>query len=409
MDIRKEAWQLGTYLTGLRREFHMHPELSRKEFWTAERIERELDAIGVTEHKRVDGTGVFAVLRGDQPGERVVTLRADIDALPIQESAPARPYRSQEPGVMHACGHDGHAAALLGAAKLLYAHRDGFGGQVRFFFQHAEEVGYGGRVFVKEGLLKGSGRVFGVHMAPELRVGTVGVTPGPNNASVDHFTITVEGLASHVSHPELGVDALYIASHIVVALQALVTRRTSAVDPLILGVGKLNAGTAYNIVAERAVLEGTVRAFSPKTRAKIQEEVDALCAQTAQVYGGRASVEWEDFATPLINPAEGCREAGQVVADLFGPQALVTDRPLSLTGDDFAEFLLTVPGCYAYVGSGDASRPETCRPLHNDGMDLAEEALTVAAALHSEYALRYLTGRFGNGGEADGTGDPELI
>ncbi|MCI8651636.1 MAG: amidohydrolase [Oscillospiraceae bacterium] len=394
MDFRKEAQALAPYLSGLRREFHMHPEVSRQEFWTAERIEKELDAIGIADHRRVDGSGVYAVFHGEKPGDRVMTLRADIDALPIQEENTALPYCSKEPGVMHACGHDGHAAGLLGGARLLYSHKAEFGGEVRLFFQHAEEIGYGGRVFVKEGLLKGSGRVFGIHMAPDLKVGTVGVKTGPNNASVDHFTIRVKGVASHVSKPEQGVDALYIASQIVVGLQALVTRRTSPVDPLVIGVGKLTAGTAYNIVAENAVLEGTVRAMTAETRKNAQKWINALCAQTAQLYGGTAAVEWIDFATPLVNPELGCKEAGQVVTDLFGPQALVTDRELSLGGDDFAEFLLTVPGCYAYVGSASDSRPETRRPLHNDGMDLDEGALTVAAVLHAEYSWRYLTGAF---------------
>lgn len=394
MDFRKEAEELSSYLSGLRREFHQHPEVSRQEFWTAERIERELDAIGITEHRRVDGSGVYAVFHGEKPGERVMTLRADIDALPIQEENGELSYCSQQPGVMHACGHDCHAAGLLGGAKLLYAHKAEFGGEVRLFFQHAEEVGYGGRVFVKEGLLEGSGRVFGVHVASDLPVGAVGVKTGPNNASVDHFKITVRGKAAHVSTPHEGVDALYIASQIVVGIQALVTRRISPIDPLIIGVGKLTAGTAYNIVAENAALEGTVRALTPETRRNAQEWIDALCAQTAAVYGGSAAVEWTDYATPLVNPAEGCGEVGEVVRDLFGSAALVTDRPVSLGGDDFAEFLLTVPGCYAYVGtrSGD---PHTQYPLHNGHVDMDEGALPVAAALHAAYSWRYLTGGIG--------------
>ena len=395
MEIWKEAQALEGYVSGLRREFHQHPEVSRKEFWTAERIEAELDSIGITDHKRVDGSGVCAVLRGTGKGERVIALRADIDALPIQEGNDGLPYCSRQPGVMHACGHDGHAAGLLGAARLLFAHRADFGGEVRLFFQHAEEVGYGAKQFVKAGLLEGSGRVFGVHMAPDIPCGKVGVTPGPNNASVDHFTVRLQGKAAHVSTPHLGVDALYIASQIVVSLQALVTRRTSPIDPLLIGVGKLQAGTAYNIVAESATLEGTVRAFSPETRKSTQERINAVCAETAKLYGGTVAVEWEDFATPLINPPEGAKEVGQVITDLFGPQALITDRPLSLGGDDFAEFLLTVPGCYAFLGTGNPDKPDTCRALHNDRVDIDEAALPMAAALHAEYAFRYLTGVFG--------------
>ncbi len=392
MDFRKEAEALAPYLSSLRREFHMHPEVSRKEFWTAERIEKELDEIGITDHRRIDGSGVYAVFHGEKPGERVMTLRADIDALPIQEENGELGYCSREEGVMHACGHDCHAAGLLGGARLLYAHKAEFGGEVRLFFQHAEEIGYGGRVFVKEGLLEGSGRVFGVHVASDLPVGSVGVKAGPNNASVDYFKITVRGKAAHVSTPHLGVDALYIASQMVVGIQALVTRRTSPVDPLVIGVGKLTAGTAYNIVAEDAALEGTVRAMTPETRRNAREWIDALCAQTARLYGGTAEVEWVDYATPLVNPELGCREAGEIVSDLFGAQALITDRPISLGGDDFAEFLLTVPGCYAYVGTR-SDDPHTQYPLHNGHVDMDEGALPVAAALHAEYTWRYLMGK----------------
>lgn len=395
MSVYEEAKALAPYLSSLRREFHVHPCISREEFWTAERIEKELDAIGITDHIRVDGSGVYAVFHGEGEGERTITLRADIDALPIQEVNTDLPYCSREEGKMHACGHDGHTAALLGAAKLLFAHRSEFGGEVRLFFQHAEEIGYGAKQFVKAGLLGPSGRVFGIHMAPDLRCGTVGVKPGPNNASVDHFTIKVRGKAAHVSTPEQGADALYIASQIVVAAQALVTRRTSPVDPLIIGIGKLHAGTSYNIVAESAVLEGTTRAFSAGTRAKANAELDKLCKDIAALYGGSVEVEWEDFASPLVNPADICKEVSGVVTELFGANALVTDRPLSCGGDDFADYQAVVPGVYAFVGTSTPGRPDTCRPLHNDRFDLDEAALPIAAALHTEYALGYLTGAIG--------------
>lgn len=395
MSVYDEAKALAPYLSSLRREFHVHPCVSREEFWTAERIETELDAIGIPDHQRVDGSGVYAVFHGEGKGERVITLRADIDALPIQEVNTDLPYCSREEGKMHACGHDAHATALLGGAKLLFAHRAEFGGEVRLFFQHAEEIGYGAKQFVKAGLLGPSGRVFGVHMAPDLRCGTVGVKPGPNNASVDHFTIKVQGKAAHVSTPEQGVDALYIASQIVVAAQALVTRRTAPVDPLIIGIGKLHAGTSYNIVCESAVLEGTTRAFSAETRAKANSELDKLCKDIAALYGGSAQVEWEDFASPLVNPADICKEVSGVVTGLFGAEALVTDRPLSCGGDDFADYQAVVPGVYAYVGSSDPSKPDTCRPLHNDRFDIDERVLPIVAALHTEYALGYLTGAIG--------------
>lgn len=395
MNLYQEAQALQGYLSGLRREFHRHPEVSRKEFWTAERIEKELDALGITEHQRVDGSGVYAALRGEKPGERVMALRADTDALPIQELHPQLDYCSQEPGAMHACGHDGHITCLLGGAKLLAAHRADFGGEVRFFFQHAEETGYGAARFMEQGLWKGSGRVFGLHMAPDLPAGKVGVKPGSNNASVDHFTITVKGKAAHVSTPHLGADAVYMAGQIVVSLQSIVTRLSSPVEPLLIGVGKVTAGDAYNIVADHAVLEGTVRAVTAPARQEAQKKLNALCESVAAYYGGTATVEWEDFAPPLVNPADICKEAGGIVTGLFGAEALITDRTLSLGGDDFARFQEEIPGVYAYLGSSNPDKPDTCRPLHNEKFDLDETVLPMGAALHAEYALAYLNSRIG--------------
>lgn len=395
MGIYEEALGLQTYLTDLRREFHRHPEVSRKEFWTAERIETELDAIGITEHQRVDGSGVFAVLRGEGKGDRIMALRADIDALPIQELHPDLSYCSQQFGSMHACGHDGHITCLLGGAKLLYAHRADFGGEVRFFFQHAEETGYGATRFMELGVWKGAGRVFGLHMAPDLPAGTVGIKPGPNNASVDHFTITLKGKAAHVSTPHLGADTVYMAAQIIVGLQAIVTRLSSPVEPLLIGVGKVTAGDAYNIVADHAVLEGTVRAMTPETRKLTQERLDALCVSVAGLCGGDAKVEWEDFAPPLLNPQDICKEANGIVTALFGPKALVTDRALSLAGDDFARFQEEIPGVYAYLGSSNEAKPDTCRALHNEKFDLDESVLPMGAALHAEYTLNYLSGEIG--------------
>ena len=191
MDVRKAAEAARDYLVSIRREFHQHPELSMQEFRTAQRIEEELDRLGIP-HTRVGETGVLGTLRGEKEGGRAVVLRADIDALPIEETHECA-YRSQNPGVMHACGHDAHAACLLGGAKILAEHRDAFGGEVRLVFQPAEEIGQGAKPFIAAGVLDGAERVFGLHTAHDLRSGTVGLKPGLNNAAVDHFRIEVHG------------------------------------------------------------------------------------------------------------------------------------------------------------------------------------------------------------------------
>lgn len=381
-------------LVALRRDFHRHPELGLQEFRTAKVIEGELDRWGIP-HSRVGATGVLGILRGEGRGQGVVALRADIDALPIQE-VEGREYRSLTDGVMHACGHDAHTACLLGAARVLAENRDRFGGQVRLLFQASEETGNGALPFLEAGTLDGVQRVFGLHTASDLLTGQVGLKPGLNNASVDHFQIQVQGKSSHVSAPERGADALYIASHIVVALQAMVTRRISPVEPVIIGVGRMEAGTAYNAVAEHALLDGTTRTVSLETRNLVRRQVEDTAVQLARLYGGTALVEWEEFASPLINSRQVCQEAAALVEESWGPGHVVTDRELSLSGDDFAEYLLQVPGAYAYLGTGNPGLPGTQCPAHNGGFDIDEDALPLGAALYAQYAFWWLTRGTGN-------------
>ncbi len=385
--LKQDAAALAEYLVGMRRQLHMHPEICFEEYATAALIEAELDKLDIP-HERLGPTGVYAVLKGGAGEGRCVLLRADMDALPMTETAEA-PYRSQNPGRMHACGHDAHVACLLGAARLLKDRLAEFAGEVRLVFQPAEEVGGGTGPFLAAGVLDGVYRSFGLHCAPDVPCGTVGLKPGLNNASVDHFTVRIHGRAAHVSTPQLGCDALYIASQLVVALQALVTRMSSPVEPLLLGIGKLNAGEAYNIVAKQAVLEGTTRCVTHEARARIRQQIDATAAAIAAVYGGTAECEWEDFAPPVINDAAATAEAAALVRQHWGESAVTADRAISLGGDNFADFQ-TVPGVYGYLGTGCADNPATCLPLHNGGFDLDERALPFGAALYAAAALHWL-------------------
>lgn len=385
INILEELDQDKEYVIGLRRDFHRHPELGLQEFRTAGRIEEELEQSGIA-HSRVGETGVLGILRGSGDGNRVIALRADIDALPIQECNDIE-YRSQTDGVMHACGHDAHTASLLGAAKLLAKHRNLFGGEVRFLFQPAEEIGKGAKAFLDAGALEGVDRVFGLHVAPDLPFGFVGLKPGLNNAAVDHFKIIVHGKSAHVSTPHLGVDALYIASQIVVAIQALVTRLTSPVEPVIIGVGKLNTGTTYNALAETAVMEGTTRTISQDARERIRDLISKTVQKITDIYGGSAEVIWTDIASAVINDAGVCREVADVVKQIWGEDKVISDRKLSLGGDNFAEYLLRVPGTYAYLGTGNADRPDTLNSVHNGNFNIDEQALVLGASLYAGYVI----------------------
>ena len=375
------------YIISLRRWFHSHPELSMKEFETAKRIEKELNAIGILA-RRVGGTGVLGVLKGRKgPGRRVV-LRADTDALPIQDEKTV-PYASQCPGVMHACGHDAHTAALLGAARALKKLEDSLSGEIGFVFQPGEEYGKGAVLFLQDGALEGADRSFGVHMQSNLPVGQVAMNLGAENASVDHFTIRIHGRSAHVSTPELGADALYAAAQIVTALQGLVGRLKSPTDPALIGVGVLRAGEGYNIVAREAVIEGTVRCFSEETRAMINGKIADTARGVAALYNTTAEIETESFTRALINDARVYAETAPLVEKVVGRGNLVV-KELSLGGDDMAEIIAAVPGVYAFVGSGSDAVPGSRLAHHTPGFDIDERCLPIAAGLYVESALSWL-------------------
>lgn len=387
-NIKNEVEKERDYIISLRRYFHSMPELPREEYETAAKIEEELRSFGL-ETRRVGETGVYSEIEG-KTGGRTLILRSDIDALPVKEEHECS-YKSKKDGIMHACGHDGHTASLLASAKILAKHRDCFSGKIKLCFQQAEEIGYGARVFIEEGLVTGD-RCFGFHLASNIPVGKISATAGPNNASVDFLRIKIHGKGAHVSTPERGTDALYIASQIVVALQALVTRRTNPTDSVLIGIGKITAGTSYNVVAQEAELEGTIRVMYPEIRERMKKELEDLVFSTARIYGGSADVEYVDFTSPLINPVDTTKEVAKVAREIVGDDNVIENRPYSLGGDDFAEFILKVPGTYAYIGSGNKDRAETLVAHHDSHFDIDEEALVIGSKLEVLYALEYLNG-----------------
>ena len=389
--IREEIERDRDYLVSLRRYFHQHPETACEEFLTADRIEAELKAIGL-EPRRVAETGVYAEIKGTAKGpDKTIVLRADIDALPVTEKHEC-PYKSLTEGKMHACGHDAHTTGLIGAARYLAKHTDQFSGTVRLTFQAGEEIGYGARIFIDNGYLDGADRSFGVHAASNIPVGKVSLTPGPNNASVDWFRITVTGKGAHIASPQAGIDALYVASQIVIAAQAIVTKINSPTDNLLLGIGKLTAGRAYNVIADEAKMEGTIRAASPTSRALTKKKLEEIAAGIAKPFGAEVTFEWKDNTSPLINDSQATREAQIIGERLFGKENIITDRPFSLGGDDFAEYIIKVPGVYAYVGTANESRPETTVAHHDCMFDIDEDSLTIMASLYAAYSIDYLNG-----------------
>ena len=393
MNIKPYIAKERDYLIGLRRHFHAHPEPSLEEFGTCARIEEELDKSGIP-HRRVGETGVYAWIDGEKGDGKTIVLRGDIDALRMQDLKSDVSYHSQNDGVCHACGHDAHAATMLTAAKVLQDKKAEFKGHVRLFFQQAEEIGAGARIFVKEGLMEGADRVYGAHVSSKLPIGKVSLTPGPNNASCDYFKIKVRGKGAHVSTPHMGIDALYIASQIVVNLQSIVARRTNPLDTVVVGVGKLTAGTAYNIVAEHAEIEGTTRCFTPEIRERTNREVRETAETIAKLYGAEVEFELKDFAAPLVNDGEAVNEVTEVAKEVFGEDNIIHNMDKSLGADDFADYLAVTKGMYAFVGTNNPEKKNTTSAHHHGLFDIDEEALLGSCNLYVDYAIDYLNGRF---------------
>lgn len=386
MTVKPYVLAEQAYLTDLRRHFHAHPEVSLKEYETCKKIEAELDSMGIP-HKRIGETGVYGWIDGKKAGDGVtVALRADIDALAMDDLKEV-PYHSQNAGVCHACGHDAHTATLLTAAKILKTKENEFSGQVRLFFQQAEEIGQGARQFVQAGLLEGVTRVFGAHVTSHLDSGKISLTAGPQNASCDYFKIQIHGKGAHVSTPQLGVDALYIASQIVVQLQTIVSRNTDPLETVVVGVGKLQAGTQYNIVAEHAVLEGTTRSFLPEVRKFTNDRVVRIAKETAALYGAEAEVEFLDFAAPLVNDAKAVEEVTAVTAEFLPREDIISDFQKALGADDFADYLAVTRGMYAFVGTRNPKDLHTAVAHHHGLFDVDEEALLISCNVYVDYAL----------------------
>ena len=388
MNIKDYVIKERDYITSLRREFHKHPEVGLKEYETAKRIEDELDKLNIP-HKRIGETGVLGVIKGGNSSNKVIAIRADIDGLKVPDDKDVE-YKSQNDGYHHACGHDAHTASLLGTAKILKEREKELNGEVRLFFQQAEEIGQGAKIFIKEGALDGVEEIIGAHVSSHLDVGKVSVTSGPISASCDYFKIVVKGRGGHVSTPHLSIDALYVASQIVVNLQSIVSRQTDPVDTVVVGVGVISGGTIYNAVAEEVVLEGTTRTFTLESRERTNKNVEKIAKNIGEIYGAEVTVEFKDYASPLINDERVTKEVEAIANSILGKENVITNHPKSLGADDFAEFLLEVPGTYINVGTRNSYNSNTSVEHHNHLFDIDEEGLLITTNIEVDYVLNKL-------------------
>ena len=370
-----------TRLTALRRDLHRSPELSWQEHATAARLEAELRAIGARDVRRVAGTGVVARIPGRVAGAPAVAVRGDIDALPIHE-ATGLPFASEVPGVMHACGHDVHATWAVGAALLL-AERPA-AGDVVVVLQPAEEVGEGARAVLASGALDGVRAIFGAHVDRRFPVGEVVAQAGPLAASADTFEIELAGRGAHGARPHESADPVVGAAALVTALQTAVSRRLDPALPGVVTVGTLHAGTAPNVIPDRATLSGTVRATMPAARALLLDEVRRLAESVGAAYGLTATVRVPEGTPPLVNAPEPSRWAREAAERVLGSAAVVPLGTTNMAGEDFACYLERIPGCFLRVGAREPGGAVI--PAHQPGFHADEGAIFVGAAVLAEAA-----------------------
>jgi len=372
----------------LRRDFHRHPELGFAEKRTAGIIAEYLRNLGLEVFEGVGTTGVIGILNGNSTGKTLM-LRADMDALPIQELNEVG-YRSVNDGVMHACGHDGHMAILLGTAAVLSGMRDRLGGRIKFVFQSAEETLGGARNMIADGVLDNPkvDAAFGLHLISLLPLGYIGYKPGPIMASMDPFTITIKGKGGHCAMPESGIDAILISAQVITALQSLVTKEISPISPVVINVGTINGGDAPNVIADKVVMEGTVRTLDTNVQQLIPRHMERMLAGITQAMGGEYELDYSTGYPITINDAAMTKLVQDVAEQVVGKD-FVFEVPSAMISEDMSFYLQKVPGSYFYVGAGNVEKGIS-QPHHNSGFDIDEQALAVGAKMMCNLAVSYL-------------------
>jgi len=364
-------------MTEWRRDIHQHPELKFEENRTADLVAAKLEEFGIEIHRGLAKTGVVGTIRnGDGPS---IGLRADMDALPLEEKNTFK-HASSNPGKMHACGHDGHTAMLLGAAKHLASSKN-FKGTVNFIFQPAEEGGGGGELMIKEGLFEmfPVDSVYGLHNWPGMPAGIFGVGSGPIMASVDTFDLTINGRGGHAAMPDQCIDPIVIASQVVSALQTIPSRNTHPVDSVVISVTQIHAGDAYNVIPDSVQMHGTVRTFQPETRKEIPSSMLRVAEGVCAAYGGTCELNYMSGYPATINSVAETEISAKAVVDLLGEENIIRNPTPSMGGEDFSYMLEARPGCYVWLGIGPGKGEGGCM-LHSSRYDFNDDVLPIGAS-----------------------------
>ena len=376
MSVKQEIEQDQQLLTGWRRDLHAHPEIAFEEHRTSSFVAERLESFGIEVHRGLAKTGVVGQLKAGS-GNRAIALRADMDALPMDEHN-AFDHRSEVPGMMHACGHDGHTTMLLGAAKYL-AETKGFDGTVYFIFQPAEEAEGGGEVMVKEGLFEQFPveAVFGLHNWPGMPAGQFGIAAGPMMAAFDTFDLKIAGKGSHGAMPHQGVDAIVTASQVVTALQTIASRNTDPLDAVVVSVTQIHGGDAYNIIPDSVMLRGTVRTFKDSVREGVEPAMRRIANGICEAAGAAMELDYHWRYPSTVNHAEETELAATAAAAVVGVDNIERHPMPSMGSEDFAYMLRERPGCYVWLGNGPT---EGGCMLHNPGYDFNDDILPVGAS-----------------------------
>lgn len=373
-------------ITALRRDLHAHPELGFEEVYTAGRVHEALKVCGVDEiHTGIGKTGLVAVIKGrSTASEKMIGLRADMDALPLAEHNDFA-WKSKTAGLMHGCGHDGHTAMLVGAARYLAETRN-FDGTAVLIFQPGEEGCGGAKLMIEEGLFERFPvqSIYGMHNWPAMRPGTIGLNPGPMMAAADRITIEITGKGGHGAHPYQTIDPVLVAAHIITAVQSIVSRNVKALDSAVISLCAMHAGDlgAMSVVPDKATLVGTVRAFTPVVQALVERRLTEMCTAVAMGFGATATVNYERLYPATVNTLAEARFAGDVAQSLVGRDNVVRDLEPSMGAEDFSFMLQVKPGAYLRIGQGEENGVGSCF-LHNSRYDFNDDILPLGAALHA--------------------------
>jgi len=385
MPIVPRSLELQGELTRIRRDIHAHPELAYEEHRTSDMVAAKLTEWGLEVHRGLGKTGVVGTLRkGNSP--KAVGLRADMDALPMQETNEFE-HRSTNTGRMHACGHDGHTTMLLGAAKVMAEQRN-FEGAVHFIFQPAEEGGGGARAMIEDGLFQKfpCDAVFAIHNKPGLKLGTIATKPGPLLAAADRWDIRVKGHGGHAAHPHLARDPVVIGSQIVMALQGIVSRNTDPLDAAVVTVGFMKGGSAYNVIPGEMHIGGTTRTTTVENRAMVERRIREICAGAGAMHGVQVDVEYRPGYGPTINDADKAQFAADVAAEVCGEANILRTVKPSMGAEDFSYMLNAVPGAMVWLGNGMSEQG-----LHNPGYDFNDQAIPFGVSFFVRAAERFLS------------------